>query len=399
MTVDSAGTQPISGKAAATRLRENQDTLSKWTTTPRQQSAGGVPQAKKRIAPTPADRAWKGFVRHCVCGLLVLGGITLWASLKHVPKSLREWQEHCGRDRYDVALVGNSMLGRGIDADQLSRRLGKRVVKLDSGGSASAWWYLVIKNLVARSANRPNQVLLFFRDHYLTDPGRRVLGKYAAKILAMSDANEPLIDDLVYRPKLGRVRHFLFKHWPAYRMREAFRKDLRGAVHGRVADLLRVEKKECRAAVDRVFAAENMVSELLTGRQQEMETVDDPGLYEFSEQLPRSLLPPIIAETKQCGIQLVLVRVKRRRDVVPGAEPERVRCYIAGLREYLSQQGVPLIDFTPCGSLQLADYADGDHLNEHGRDEFTRLLAETLSELPELSEGAFAQRKSGGHRR
>ena len=33
-----------------------------------------------------------------------------------------------------------TLVGRGIDADQLSALLAARVVKLDSGGSASAWW-------------------------------------------------------------------------------------------------------------------------------------------------------------------------------------------------------------------------------------------------------------------
>ena len=76
-----------------------------------------------------------------------------------------------------IVLLGNSMLGNGVSDKGFQALTGKRTVKFWTGGGASAWWYLSIKNVICQAKTKPETVMIFFRDQYLTDPDFRVDGR------------------------------------------------------------------------------------------------------------------------------------------------------------------------------------------------------------------------------
>jgi hypothetical protein len=63
--------------------------------------------------------------------------------------------------RPGVVLIGNSMVNSRFSEKDLARLLGrKRVAVIGIGGSKSAFWYLLLKNVVL-PASSPKRILLF----------------------------------------------------------------------------------------------------------------------------------------------------------------------------------------------------------------------------------------------
>ncbi|MCP4709017.1 MAG: hypothetical protein GY869_10355 [Planctomycetes bacterium] len=90
----------------------------------------------------------------------------------------------------------------------------------------------------------------------------------------------------------------------------------------------------------------------------------------------------MIELAQQNNINLVFVRMKRRRDAQNEPTPQALTQYINHLQTYLQNQNVPLIDFTNNPQITLDQFAAGDHLNNHtGTPLFTQLLAENLKPI------------------
>ena len=281
----------------------------------------------------------------------------------------------------DTVLVGNSMLGEGVDEALFVEKLGLSAVKLSQGGSASAYWYLIAKNVVLGAEPRPRRLALFFRDHFLTDPTYRVEDRYRAAIEEIAEGDEPLLEERAYLPVeplravpgVGRLE--------ALRGREKLRLGFERAVRDGAVGALGLAE-EADGALARVFAEENMRARDATARQLAAEEARDASLFDFNARLPKSFLPEIVALCRANGVELVLVRVKRRRDLVAGREPAEVVRYMDALRAYLANEGVPLIDFTNDARIEARHYGVGDHLNaEAGRPLFTEMVADALRAL------------------
>ncbi len=287
----------------------------------------------------------------------------------------------------DTVLVGNSMLGEGVDEALFAEKLGRPAVKLSQGGSASAYWHLMTKNVVLGAKPRPRRLVLFFRDHFLTDPSYRVEDRYRAAIEAIAEGDEPLLEERAYLPVeplravpgVGRLE--------ALRGRERIRLGLERAVREGAVEALglageRGAEGGADGAMGRVFAEPNMRKGDATARQLAAEEARDGSLFDFEARLPKSFLPEIVSRARAAGVELVLVRVKRRRDLVAGSEPAEVVRYMDALRAYLAREGVPLVDFTSDPRIEARHFGVGDHLNaEEGRPLFTEMVAEALRAL------------------
>ena len=53
--------------------------------------------------------------------------------------------------RPELVVLGDSMVGEGIDDEALGRLLGVRAFNVWRGGAASAWCYLALENLILTS--------------------------------------------------------------------------------------------------------------------------------------------------------------------------------------------------------------------------------------------------------
>jgi len=289
---------------------------------------------------------------------------------------LSVYRKKCGADipskigqieqvKPDIILVGNSVLRAAVDEEGLSKALGKKVLKVTSNGSASAWWYLYLKNVVTQ-ASRPKSVVVFFRDHYLTLPSFRVEGKYQKPLRMLSLKEEPFL----------AKRALKLSSSFGYVSAEAKERFERRCVK-LTANCLRCNKNEVSASLGEVLGTSAMIPELVTRQQLATELEGCADDLDFDKMLSNSLLPEMISIAKECGVELIFVRCKRRRDVVAGAQSEALFTYIKHLTEYLVESGAKLIDTTE-DSFTEADYGPGDHLNTKAKELFTQRLSKRL---------------------
>lgn len=278
----------------------------------------------------------------------------------------------------ELVLVGDSILRRGVDVEALSARTARPSLLVARGGAASAWWYLALKNQVVAADHRVPVALIVFRDHFLTEPGFRVTGKYAQALDAIAGAHEPVLDRLAYGRDAG-----LASLWERALPLYARRAELRAGVEGAVKDAwlgraLGLAPGEVDAALSRVFRTEALDAERLGALQAESEAPAADAAYDFEARLPQSFLPELVAVAEERGTRLIFVRAKRRRDLEPGTEPPQLGAYVHALETWLEARGIPLLDFSGDPRLVEAHYADGDHLAPAGRSVFTEMLAEAL---------------------
>jgi len=288
------------------------------------------------------------------------------------------------RQRPEIVLVGNSLLRAAVDAGEFTAISGYSTVVASSNGSSSLWWYLYVKNVLAQTSHRPSYVGILFRDAFLTEPEHRVTGAYQKPIRQLMTAEEELVDTLSFGGMGSTDVHSVMSWAP----REA-RNWLNYKIEKRVEDLCQLRRGRGRPAFRRVFAAEQMNTELYHEYQLQYETIDNVASYDFHSQNGRSYLPEIIRLLKQRGITPVFIRAKRRRDLEPGTQSTELQQYIADLHAHVQSRGAIWIDFTNEARIGTAHFGPGDHLDQTvGRPLFSRLLADQLVPAMAASESA-----------
>ena len=146
------------------------------------------------------------------------------------------------------------------------------------------------------------------------------------------------------------------------------------------AKLTGISPGEPQKAIDRIFDEKHLIPSLLSHEQINAEQTEPTNdSVTFSDQVTDSFLPDIIELADKNDTQLVFVRVKRRRDLLPNRESASLKEYMLELKAYLAEKKVLLFDFTDNQQLLEKHYAKGDHLNKKlGAPLFTKLLAEQL---------------------
>lgn len=275
----------------------------------------------------------------------------------------------------DIVFIGNSILGAGFDPKQFTKSTGFQALKLTSPGSASAWWYVVIKNVVAQCRPKPKTLAIVFRDTFLTKPDYRVSGKYRAQINRFASEDEPVLDDLAYLKTDSTLESFLNRNYTPYLVRTTFKQGISKTLREKVEQGLALEPKAVSAALKITFSNKNYNPDLLTRSQLAAEKTTVKPSREFDDILERSFLPHIIAETEKADIQLILIRAKRRITVLEPNDSKRLTRYLKNLRAYLQSKGVPLWDYSSLSTIHWKHYRSGDHLGADGRKIFTDHVA------------------------
>jgi len=284
--------------------------------------------------------------------------------------------EKINRERPEVILLGNSMLGEGVGDRQLSAAMQQKTVKIWSGGAASAWWYLVMKNIFPQSEHRPRYVGIFFRDSVLTAPKFRVTGKYKLVIDDFARRDENVLDRLAYLDDPSLVKYYLKNYFPLYRNKTDLQNNLDATIDELVGKITGVE--DLRPHMNSCFAEEKMNKVLVDQSQLRADELNSSKKEKIPFPPARSFLPHIIKESRKLGVTLFFVRVKQIRDLSEG-EPEEVKAYIKQLSAYLAEEKIPLLDFTHTPGFKKEFFRRGDHLNRQaGRSFFTGLLAERI---------------------
>jgi len=282
----------------------------------------------------------------------------------------------------EIVLLGDSTLVLGVDAELLAQQTGESVYSIGIPGSASALWYLLLKNNIAESSYKPKYLLVVFRDTILTAPGYRVHGSYFDLVDEYARRNEPLLIQNSFINLMNPLEIAAEKYLPLYVARPELRSSIdaqiryvfpaffgcdRDCTDYSMGDIFSGADLEPKALVDAVAAAE---SYLYTSDQ-----------MDFFVRLNRSYLPEMIHIAKENNIQIVFVRIK-----VESAEPRTANSpaminYLVSLTNYLANESVPLLDFGSDPRLTHDLFRDSIHLNEQGKVVFTEMLADELKKI------------------
>lgn len=280
-----------------------------------------------------------------------------------------------------VIFVGNSLLDKGIDEKQFTEITGVSSMKYAKPGHGATMWYVIIKNVIAAAEHKPEMVAVVFRDYLLTDPMHNVTGRYKNRIAYWSEPKEPVVDQLSYIPNMNKFEYKVLSKWRFWAERFRIKDKLDSETKKTVSRALGYEDKyAARDAVERVFANENMIQELLTLRQEaDLEGKQKVESHLFEDQVDNSFLPHMVQIAKDRDIRLAFIRIRGHRFVNPKFEDKYLEEYIAGLSKYLEANDAIFLDYTDDERIQKEHFADGDHLNaDFGMPLFTKLVAERL---------------------
>ena len=340
------------------------------------------------------DHPFTRFLQFFITGLVLLSLLVLANRDWEYPLSGHPTFERGVRRNYlndmnnlrpELVLLGDSTLNWGVDDKVVSAATGMKLHKIGIQGSASALWYLLIKNSIAQADFKPEVVAIFFRDTMLTDPAYRVYGEYFLKIDEYgNDADETLISKAYNIPRSLPDR-FLMRFLPVY----AERSTIQGWINGWLQPLLTQPVNGCdyvcvEYAKARVFNFVRLnpavYSRDVISTESQLYTADK---LLFDQQFKDSFLPDIIRLCKRNGIKLVLVRLGTNRFSSRADEPFLLRRYLVRLEETVKAAGVAYMDWDYENGISASDFRDSVHMNAGGREIFTKVFVKDLIALLE----------------
>jgi len=278
-----------------------------------------------------------------------------------------------------VVLLGDSMVEENVDTPALSEKLGREVYTISYPGSASALWYLSIKNNIAISPNKPPVLVIMFRDTIPTAATYRTDGKFTRAIDTLAGKDEELLIQLAYTNYMNPLEKFARQYFPLYEFGFQIRDRVDFFVRYLLPHpLLHCGKRCVDSAVLNIFNFRNMIDPTADDPVAQAESILYTGrALDFYGQVNRSFLPEIIRLCKENDIQLILVRGKTISFAdIP--KPAGLDEYIRDLGEYLAQSGVLFVDLEADSRLGSEDYIDRFHIHPEARGIYTQMLADGL---------------------
>ena len=285
-------------------------------------------------------------------------------------------------EKPDVVLLGDSTLMDGVDPELLSELTGRKVSSYPVPGSASAFWYIVLKNNIVAAGHRPQAVVIVFRDTMLTAPGYRVHGEYFSQLDEYAKKQEPILREKAYLNQMNAADLWAQQYFPLYSAREELQKGIDVRIRYSLPAWLNCDKGCTDKSMYHVFTSADLEPGQLRNAVATAERyLYTPEQFDFSNRVDESFLPDIIELARKRGIQLILVRLKSQMAGVGNAESAALSGYVAGLSAYLTEQGVVFLDYGRDANLSEDLFADLLHLSPQGRRVFTGMLAGGLNEV------------------
>jgi len=289
--------------------------------------------------------------------------------------------ERLRRARPEFVLLGNSMVGTRFDERTLRRSLRPhRISVLALSGSASAAWYLALKNVVVASGHRP-RVILFFREQELTEPHKWVTApKARRKLEQLWVGDEPLVErklaprptDFIDRIEWYRKRAVPLENWRVKTEPLVERAGELGSNLIQKGPSPRLRKRQ----INKLFALRN-----LRGADGAAEQAPSGKPQVFEEELAQSFLPDIFELTKANGIPLTFVRVRTRAAASGAAKTASEQRYDSALERYLLAQGAEFYDMHDADWESIDMYGEGDHIAGRLTRRYSQLFVEHMSQI------------------
>jgi hypothetical protein len=279
-----------------------------------------------------------------------------------------------------VVLLGDSVLHEGVDQELLSEEMGIKTYSIGLPGTASAVWYLVLKNTIVDAPVRPKYIVVLFRDTILTIPSFRTFGNYFAILDDYAGSREPLVTQLAFINSMSPAEKLAQQYLPLYsvrwKMRESMDVDLRYTLP---LSLLNCPAECTDNAMNVTFGRQVMDAIALQQAVYDSGVLYAPENLNFEKQIDKSFLPAMIHVAQENNITLIFVRMKNLTYPDYASETPALRAYIKSLKTYLAEQdNVNYIDLAHDERILNSYFEDLLHLNAEGREAFTKILAGEL---------------------
>jgi lysophospholipase L1-like esterase len=281
----------------------------------------------------------------------------------------------------EIVLVGDSVLYFGIDQDQLTSQLKVETYSIGVPGSASAVWYLTLKNTILESPHTPKYVVILFRDTMLTLPAFRTTGRYFELLDDFARPREPLVTELAFVNQMSPLEKLAEQYFPLYSARWELRTRLDERMRYSPSSMFLNCSKPCTdEALNSIFGKQGVdVVALNRAIADSQQTLYTSAALNFENQIDKSFLPAIILMAQENNIELIFVRTKTLTYFEPAYEPPALRAYVESLDQYLSKQDhVYFLDLAHDERIKHEYFSDTVHFNEKGKDAFTKILADEL---------------------
>ncbi|NWG06577.1 MAG: hypothetical protein HXY35_07825 [Chloroflexi bacterium] len=292
----------------------------------------------------------------------------------------RKYITTLNKEQPDIVLLGDSTMMEGVDPELLSELTGRQVSSFHSLGSASAFWYLILKNNIVIADHHPQTVIIVFRDTMLTAPGFRVYGGFLDNLDEFATDHETVLLEKAYLNHMNWAEIQAEEHIPLYSARENLREKVDTWIRYLVPAWLGCDRQCTDDAMFNVFTS----AELEPGQlQSRITTVEEylytPSQLDFHQNVDQSFLPEIIQLTRENNIQLIVVRLKPNTIRTIRLDAPAVGQYITDLSSYLAENGVVFLDYGRDPRLRSDYFRDSLHLKPEGKTLFTQILAEGLN--------------------
>lgn len=282
-----------------------------------------------------------------------------------------------------LVLIGDSTLEEGVEQSLLSRELGAETYKIAVRGSATAAWYLVMKNAVMASTHRPKYIVILFRDTMLTVPYFRTTGQYLELLDDYAGKNEPVVTELAFVNHMNPVEKILEQYLPLYGLRWEIRKGLDQHLRYTIPSYLIGCTKECAEdAIGSIFGMELNLTALNQMQEDSVDSLYLPKEMDFGGHVDKSFLPAMIDLAEKNNTALIFVRTGTLNYPNPEAEPIALKRYIKALNTYLlAHDNMYFLDFAYDPRIDNSFFADSVHFNTRGKELFTPILASELQAI------------------
>jgi len=296
-------------------------------------------------------------------------------------KKLRStYLEKINTDHPDLVLIGDSMLAKGVDPENLAQNLNHKILDIALPGSGSTLWYLILENNIVEAESPPPYLVLFFRDSELTVPGLRVQGKYLEQIDEFATVDDHLLIQYAYINQMSPLELFAERYLPPFNYRWKIRANIDRYIRYSLPNMLLGCSADCTdQAMQVVFGDDNLEPKILSNA---IDAADD-YLYtrkalDFKNQIDISFLPEIIRLCEEHHIQLIAVHMKTLHVSNDPSVVQAVDLYNTNLAEYFHGHDVIYLDYSKDTQLPDKLFLDSLHLNDEGRRVFTTMLGNAL---------------------
>lgn len=290
-----------------------------------------------------------------------------------------DYRDIIEEEKPEIIILGDSAI-RKIDERAFSNTIGKKTMLFSVPGSASAYWYLFIRNVIRAASHQPDYLFLFFRETTLTLPHYLVTGDYFTRLDEVASPADADVYHLAVNSRKSRFEILSEIYLPLFTYRSTLYLNtinwFRNLIPSWLFDL---DADEVNAAYDAVFDDEHINDLLWEEFQLNVgEVLYQPEALEFENQVEVSFLPAMIRELKRMGIKPVFIRVRYRSHAEGKSDDEELVGYLETLAGYLESQGAVMVNMASTTGLTTNMYIDNFHLDEKYAPEFSRVMAEEI---------------------